>query len=142
MSDFKIKFATEADRAFCSDVDAELPEALLKEKLRKNELIIATKDNQPVGYLRLEYLWHKVPFIGLIYVLREYRGQGCGKEILHFLEGYLKLKGHSFLLSSSQADESAPQHWHRSSGFYECGIISALNDGGIGEIFFRKDFNG
>jgi len=118
MSDFKIKFATEADRAFCSDVDAELPEALLKEKLRKNELII--------GYLRLEYLWHKVPFIGLIYVLREYRGQGCGKEILHFLEDYLKLKGHSFLLSSSQADE----------------IISALNDGGIGEIFFRKDFNG
>ncbi|OAA31012.1 hypothetical protein AT15_08530 [Kosmotoga arenicorallina S304] len=141
MSDFAVRFATETELAFCSGIDGELPEELLKEKMRKNELIISTQDNQPVGYLRLEYLWHKVPFIGLIYVLREYRGQGCGREMLRFLERYLRMKGYSFLLSSSQANEPEPQHWHRSSGFYECGMISALNRGRVGEIFFRKDLD-
>ena len=44
-------------------------------------------------------------------------------------------------MSSSQADEPEPQTWHRAIGFEECGIISGLNEGGIGEIFFRKKLN-
>ncbi|AKI97261.1 GNAT family N-acetyltransferase [Kosmotoga pacifica] len=140
MSEFSVRFVTEEDLAFCLSIDNELPEPLLREKLKKNELLILLRGNEPVGYLRLEYLWHKVPYIGLIYVLREHRGHGGGRKMLGFLESYLKLKGHNFLLSSSQVDEPESQHWHRSSGFHECGIISALNEGGVGEVFFRKDF--
>ena len=42
------------------------------------------------------------------------------------------------LYSSSQADEPEAQAWHRRMGFEECGIVSGINEGGIGEVFFRR----
>jgi L-amino acid N-acyltransferase YncA len=59
--------------------------------------------------------------------------------LLRFVEQDLRAGGYRALYSSSQADEAAPQAWHRKSGFQECGIIEGINEGGIGEIFFRKD---
>ena len=44
----------------------------------------------------------------------------------------------SALYSSSQVDEPPPQAWHRHMGFQECGIIAGINEGGVGEVFFRK----
>jgi len=42
------------------------------------------------------------------------------------------------LFSSSQANEPEPQAWHRHVGFEECGFIAGINEGGVGEVFFRK----
>ncbi|MFU8827154.1 MAG: hypothetical protein ACNA70_06650 [Brevefilum sp.] len=28
--------------------------------------------------------------------------------------------------------------WHRHMGFAECGVINGLNQGGVGEVIFRK----
>ena len=36
-------------------------------------------------------------------------------------------------------NEAEPQAWHRAAGFRECGIIAGINEGGIGEVFFRKE---
>jgi hypothetical protein len=51
----------------------------------------------------------------------------------------LRSAGHSAFLSSSQVDEPNPQAWHRHMGFVECGILAGLNEGGVGELFFRKE---
>lgn len=88
--------------------------------------------------LRLEYLWSLVPFIALITVLPAYRRRGVGQAMLAFVEAYLRDQGHDALYSSSQADEPAPQAWHRHVGFVECGFIAGMNVGGVGEVFFRK----
>lgn len=74
----------------------------------------------------------------MIHVLPAYRRQGVGKALLQFLESYLRDGGHAALYSSSQADAPDPQAWHRHMGFVECGSINGINDGGGGEIFFRK----
>jgi len=59
--------------------------------------------------------------------------------MLKFVERKLRKKWHKVLLSSSQANEPYPsQAWHRAMGFEECGIISGINEKGIGEVFFRK----
>jgi len=47
-------------------------------------------------------------------------------------------QGFDVLYSSSQVDEPKPQAWHRHMGFEECGVINGINQGDIGEIFFRK----
>ena len=86
----------------------------------------------------MEYLWSTIPYIGLIFVIDEYRKEGVGRKMHDFLENHLRAHGHEFLLSSSTANEPEPQAWHRALGFEECGMISGLNEGGIGEIFFRK----
>jgi ribosomal protein S18 acetylase RimI-like enzyme len=81
----------------------------------------------------------KIPYIGLILVLPKYRRQGIGRAMLKFVERKLRKKWHKVLLSSSQANEPYPsQAWHRAMGFEECGIISGINEKGIGEVFFRK----
>lgn len=63
---------------------------------------------------------------------------GAGRGLLSFLEAHLRAGGHAALYSSSQVNEAEPQAWHRHMGFAECGVIAGINEGEIGEIFFRK----
>lgn len=71
-------------------------------------------------------------------MLPEYQRRGVGKALLSYTEEFLREQGHKALYSSSQVDEMEPQAWHRHVGFEECGIIAGINEGGIGEVFFRK----
>ncbi len=131
------RFAGTDDLEFVRQDEYVLPE-VVRRKIEWQEVVVAELDGSPVGYVRLEYLWSKVPFIELIRVLPEHRRRGVGKALLTFVEWFLRERGHTFLYSSSQADEAEPQMWHRHVGFEECGIISGINEGGVGEIFFRK----
>ncbi|GBG08237.1 putative GNAT family N-acetyltransferase [Paenibacillus agaridevorans] len=103
------------------------------------EIILAKDDEDLIGYLRLEYLWSKYPYIGLIMVHPDYRGKGLGKRLLKYVEEHLKSKGLKTIYSSSQVNEADPQEWHRKMGFKECGIINGINEGKIGEVFFVKE---
>jgi N-acetylglutamate synthase-like GNAT family acetyltransferase len=132
-----VRFALPTDLDFVSQ-DRYIPVEVVRRKIEQGEVVVAESDGNLTGYLRLEYLWSMIPFIALIHVLPEYRRQGAGKEMLAFVEGDLREKGHIALYSSSQADEAEPQAWHRHVGFEECGMIAGLNPGGVGEIFFRK----
>ncbi|MFX1481626.1 MAG: GNAT family N-acetyltransferase [Promethearchaeota archaeon] len=134
-----VRFGGPEDLEWCVVEDDYVTEQVIRHKIVQNEIIVAELDGQPIGYLRLEYLWSNIPYIAMIFVLDGYRNEGIGLKILAFLEDYLRSRGHNQLLSSSQANESEPQAWHRSVGFSECGIISGINEDGIGEIFFRKD---
>ena len=102
-------------------------------------VLIVERDARVIGYLRTEFLWSRIPYIGLIGVAEQERGKGLGRRLLETLEESLRVRGYTRLLSSSQADEPEPQAWHRHMGFAECGILSGLNEGGIGEVFFVKN---
>jgi GNAT superfamily N-acetyltransferase len=102
------------------------------------EVIVAEYDTEIIGYLKIEYIWSILPYISLIYINKEFRGNGIGTKMLKFLESFLLSKGYKLLLSSSQVNEIEPQSWHRSKGFEECGVLLGINEGGIGEIFFKK----
>ncbi len=135
---FAVRFATPDDFAWCHAFDDHLAVPALQHKLHTGEIILAERDGERVGYLRLEYLWSLLPYIALIRVIDSHQRQGVGRALLTFCTNHLRTQGHSVLLSSSQADEAAPQAWHRHMGFEECGFLAGINDGGIGEVFFRK----
>ena len=141
--DITVRFAEIDDLDYCQkmEFDPILP-SITKEKLEylieEKEIVIAEINNNPVGYLRLEYLWHKIPYIGLILVDEGHRRIGVGKSLLAFTERHLKSTGHKTLYSSSTQNEPEPQEWHRHVGFEECGIIEGINEGNIGEVIFRK----
>ncbi len=118
--------------------DHYLSKKRLSRKIKADEVFIALKNDQPAGYLRLDFLWSIVPYIALIWVQEDHRRKGCGKALLNFVEAYLKNQGYTVLFSSSQVNEAEPQAWHRHMGFEECGVINGINEGDIGEIFFRK----
>ncbi|MFW9807880.1 MAG: GNAT family N-acetyltransferase [Candidatus Thorarchaeota archaeon] len=133
-----VRFAGPEDLEWCVVEDGHVTEQVIRHKIVQNEIIVAELDGKPIGYIRIEFLWSTIPYIGVIFVVDEYRHEGIGRKILVFLEDYLKSIGHDQIYSSSQANEPEPQAWHRSVGFEECGIISGINEGGIGEVFFRK----
>jgi N-acetylglutamate synthase-like GNAT family acetyltransferase len=113
-------------------------EVILK-KIAADEVFLLSIDGEPVGYLRLEYLWSMVPYIALVHISEPFRGQGYSHNLLNFVEDYLREKGFDILYSSSTGNEAEPQAWHRHMGFEECGFIAGMNEGGVGEIFFRKE---
>ena len=133
-----VRFAGPEVLEWCVVEDNLVTEQVIRHKIVNDEIIIAELDGQPIGYLRLEYLWSNIPYIGVIFVIELYRNEGIGRKILAFLENHLRSRGYNALYSSSQTNEPEPQAWHRSVGFVESGIISGINEGGVGEVFFRK----
>lgn len=132
--------------AIASDADALLKhvyvsDVVLRRKIEAGDFVIAVSESELLGFVQLEYLWSKVPYLALIRVLNGHRRRGVGKALLGFLEDHLRENGHAVLYSSSQADEPEPQEWHRHVGFTECGLLKEINDG-IDEIFFRKTISG
>ena len=132
-----VRFAAPDDLDWLTAQD-DIPAAIIARKIAVSEMVIAERSGERVGFLRLEYLWSMLPYIAMIRVSEAHRQQGIGRALLAFLASYLCAKGHTVLLSSSQADEPSPQAWHRHMEFEECGILSGINAGGVGEVFFRK----
>lgn len=132
-----VRWATLDDLDFVHQ-DRYIPAEVVKRKVEWQEVLVVERNDRRIGYLRIEYLWSVVPYIALIRVLPEHRRQGAGKALLHYLETFLREKGHKALYSSSQVNEPEPQAWHRHVGFEECGIVAGLNGDGVGEVFFRK----
>ncbi|MBY6277501.1 MAG: N-acetyltransferase [Symbiobacterium thermophilum] len=120
-------------------MDPYLPGPAFAHKIALHELLLVERAGRTIGYVRLEYIWGKIPYIGLIWLEPTHRGQGIGRAVLAFVEAHLRERGYTFLLSSCQVNEPEPQAWHRAVGFRECGLIAGINDGGIGEVFFRKE---
>ncbi len=139
MTEIKARFATEDDKEWCQILDTRVTDDIFRFKVEHDELIIGELDGERAGYLRLEYWYLDLPFIGLIVVEEENRKKGVGKAILEFLEKHLVSSGRTRLYSSSTVDESEPQAWHRHMGFKDCGIIAGMNEQDVGEVIFRKE---
>ena len=133
----RVRHGKVSDLAFVGQ-DGYVSEETLRRKIEAREVILAERDGSPAAYLRLEYLWSDTPYISLIRVLEPFRGLGISRALLEYVEHDLRTRGHTYLYSSSQANEPEPQSWHRHVGFEECGFIAGLNEDGIGEVFFRK----
>ena len=136
-SEILAREATTADLDFVGQDGCVSPEIVAR-RIERHEVVVAECDGRRVGYVRLEYLWSLIPYIGMIRVSEDHRRRGVGRAMLGFIEAFLRERGHEALYSSSQADEPEPQAWHRHMGFQECGIITGMNEGGVGEVFFRK----
>jgi predicted GNAT superfamily acetyltransferase len=133
-----VRHSTVRDLAFCARMDRHVPRAWLRRKIAARELWIAAPLGRPAGYLRMEYLWGQIPYIGLIVVAEGARVKGLGRAMLERVCREERRKGRRWLFSSSQSNDPEPQAWHRRMGFEECGVILGVNDDGVGELFFRK----
>ena len=141
---FEIRIANPGNTDWLMERDHSLamipePGQMLAHLMARCDILIAEKTDVRAGFLRLERIWLRLPYIGLIRIDQKYRKAGIGRAFLAFLKEREGKAGHATIWSSSQADEPAPQAWHRHMGFREAGFIAGMNDGDIGEIFFRLD---
>jgi GNAT superfamily N-acetyltransferase len=134
-----VRPASPHDVAFVVEVcRSYVPVDALSAMLGRQDLLVAELDGRPVGYAALDRIGVVNPFLAAIRVLDPHRRRGVGRALLAELERRAVARGHAVLYSSCTADEAAPQAWHRRMGFQECGFVAGFNQGGVGEVFFRK----
>lgn len=112
---------------------------LTKTKIQNSEIILAKEDIEIVGLLRLNYIWSTRPYIEFIFVKEDRRNSGIGKQLLQFLEEYLRSE-YAYLFSSSEEQDLKAIEWHKRNGFKEMGKLTDLNlpHDTTAEIFFSK----
>jgi len=113
-----IEYAATADVTFLTRHDPHV--TVLPEKVRRREVLIARLGSEPVGCLRFGYFWDTIPFMHMLFVVEPHRAQGIGTQLVTFWEGEMKGLGHTQVLTSTQANESA-QHFYRKLGYADVG---------------------
>ncbi|GMW00077.1 MAG: hypothetical protein AMXMBFR84_12150 [Candidatus Hydrogenedentota bacterium] len=137
--DCLIRYAEETDLTALMSINPGQATDVLAFRIGRREFIVAEHRHCIVGYLRIDPVWNKVPFIGMIWLEPAYRRQGIGRDLLAFLESAMRDSGKRVLFSSSQTNEPGAQAWHARMGFRTCGTLDDFNAPGIGEVFFRKE---
>jgi L-amino acid N-acyltransferase YncA len=136
----EIHSAAADDLDWCCGVDPGVAREVIASKIAAGDILLAcTDDGAVAGFLRLDWLWCKKPFLASIEIAAEHRGRGVGSALLQELERRLIELGYDRLISSTLPDNLPSRNWHRKRGFAECGILAGINAGGADEVFFVKE---
>lgn len=134
-----IRYATAADEEFWFSLDRHLAKSEFENIAALKRGYILIRDETPIGILRYNLFWDSIPFCTLLFIKKQYRGQGFGKELMSFWESEMKTNSYGMIMTSTQADEDA-QHFYRKLGYHDAGslIISVPGYEQPMEIFLIK----
>lgn len=133
----KIEYATEVHFQYILDNDKHISKELIQNKIQEKEIIIlCDAENKNIGRLRYGYFWDNTPFMNMLYIDKNYRGLGNGKELVEFWEKQMKDKGYKLVMTSTLSNEQA-QHFYRKLGYKDAGSL-LLDDEPL-EIIFTKN---
>ncbi|NHN35522.1 GNAT family N-acetyltransferase [Paenibacillus agricola] len=135
-----IEFAKESDYEYIIKRDHHILEKLIVTKIEKNEIyIIREQKNMNIGWMRYGYFWDNTPFMNMIWVDKQYRGKGVGKQVVLFWENQMKQVGSKLVMTSTQVNEEA-QHFYRSLGYKDAGCF-LLEDEPLEIILVKRLLN-
>lgn len=84
--------------------------------IQRGRILVAEDSGKPIGWLRWGLFWDEIPFMNMLTVLSSNRGQGIGRALVTDWEKRMSRAGHSQVLTSTLADESA-QNFYRAMGY-------------------------
>lgn len=131
-----IRYAGETDFETVRKYDRHVSETELQNAIRAKRVLVMYRDDCFVGWLRFNLFWDELPFMNMLYLLEEYRGQGYGGRLADFWEKEMADSGYKMVLTSTLSNEQA-QFFYRKNGYVDCG--SLLLPGEPLEIILRKD---
>ncbi len=111
----------------------------LRSVLAAARVLVVEVHGRPVGWLRWGLFWDTVPFMNLIHVLPQHRGQGYARLMIEGWEDRCRARGSKLVMTSTLSDETA-QHLYRRLGYRDCGCL--LTPGEALEIFMMKRLSG
>lgn len=123
----KIDIATEADYKYIIERDKHIIESLVRRKIIEKEIFILRDSNREIGWMRFGYFWDNTPFMNMIWIDEDYRGQGNGKKVVHYWEDLMKQRGFEMVMTSTQSNEDA-QHFYRKLGYRDAGCLLQEDD--------------
>ena len=111
----------------------------LEEGFCKNEIYVAVENNNCKGFVWviLNGIFHSFPYIHIIAVKNETRGQGIGKALLRFVEKEYFANYSKIFLVVGDFNSNAKRLYER-IGYSEIGEIPNLYRQGISECLMMK----
>lgn len=135
----QIRYVEMTDQSFWCQLDSHISKTEFENKVRIKRGIILFLNAKPIGLLRYNLFWDQIPFCTMLFIDKNQRGKGYGKQLLTFWEEDMKKQGYEIVLTSTQVDETA-QTFYRKLGYQDCGGL-IMNDSSYAqpmEIFLRK----
>ncbi len=129
------KVASTADLPFLEDVDTHVSPGTLADLVSMGRVMVVEVDEDPVGFLRWGLFWDQIPFMNLLWVLPQWRGQGVGTTLVEAWEKSQLAAGHDQVLNSTMSNESA-QHFYRRRGYVDTGALLLPDE--PAELILRK----
>ena len=111
---------TQADKAIWMDINPHAEQHAFDVHVREKTGYILWAGETAVGVMHHCLIWDSLPFLNLLYIRREYRGQGFGSQAMEQWERRMKAQGCDQVLISTQVNEDA-QHFYRRIGYIDCG---------------------
>lgn len=102
-----IRVAAQTDLPFLREHDSHVAAEELASVVQRGRILIAEDNGNPIGWLRWGLFWDEIPFMNMLTVLSSNRGQGIGRALVTGWEKRMSRAGHSQVLTSTLADESA-----------------------------------
>ena len=131
-----IRQAGESDLYFLEAHDRHIDAQELARVVRLGRVVIATDaEGAPVGWLRWGLFWDNTPFMNLLFVLPQARGQGVARALIARWEDDMRAQGYAVAMTSTASDEDA-QGLYRHLGYRAAGGF--LPEGEPFELIFVK----
>lgn len=134
-----IRYAEEREFDIIRKHDRHISERELENAIHAKRVLVMYQNDCFAGWLRFNLFWDEIPFMNMLYLLEEYRGQGYGGRLVDFWEKEMADSGYKMVLTSTLSNEQA-QFFYRKNGYVDCG--SLLLSGEALEIILRKDIGG
>ncbi len=111
----------------------------LEEGFCKNEIYVALENNNCMGFIWviLNGIFHSFPYIHIVAVKIEVRGQGIGEDLLRFVENEYFTNYSKLFLVVADFNPKAKRLYER-IGYSEIGKIPDLYRKGISECLMMK----
>ena len=103
-----VKLAEMKDNRRIANLDRHIPPARLDECIEQGQVyVLEDTDDSVFGVLRYSFFWQTIPFLDLIYLDEACRGNGYVTEMMRKWECDMKACGYRYVMTSTQADETA-----------------------------------
>jgi len=117
-----ITYAQERDWEYLVKNDDHVKPDVLKRVVEQHQVIVLRDGDETIGWLRFGFFWDTIPFMNMLAIEEEYRGQGLGTQMIQFWEEEMKKQGYEMIMTSTQSNERA-QHLYRRLGYKDCGAL-------------------
>ena len=129
------RMASTSDLPFLGEVDRRVSPKDLADLVSAGRVMVVEVDGVVVGFLRWGLFWDQVPFMNLLWVLPDWRGQGVGTTLVDAWERSQRAAGHSLVLTSTMSTERS-QHLYRRLGYVDSGAVLLPDE--PAELILRK----
>lgn len=97
----RIRAANVKDLSILRFNDRHIREAELENILRLNRVYIAEEEGNLKGWLRYNLFWDNTPFMNMLYVLEDSRGEGVGRRLVEYWEEQMRRLGYKTVMTST-----------------------------------------